>query len=262
MATYWQKPKQLQGKNNLLSNNFKHFESWLSFNNFQRDIKQNARYIHSEKANQFLETVLETARDRITTIPKDVIYWRAQLGSILPKGDDEFEYPFSQKRMKPTAEFAADGRVNPKGIPCLYMSKERDTALAEVRPWIGAKISVSKCNVNKKLRIVNCYSDTKLKVCLIGEPPPEERKEMVWAFIDHAFSEPVSREDNTLDYIPTQVIAELFKKNGYDGIAYGSSLGEGYNLALFDIDNAYISNVQLHELKQICFKFKKIEGPY
>jgi len=244
-----------------MNSNFKHFESWLSFQNFQSEIRQKARYIHSEKTRLFLETVLKTAKDRITQIPKGFIYWRAQSGCILPKTDDGFEFPFSKDRMKPRIDRANEGRINPKGIPCLYMALKRDTALAEVRPWVGAKISVSQCKIIKNLSVINCYSDTKLKISH-GEPPPKERTEMVWAYIDRAFSEPVTPEDDIADYVPTQIIAELFKQNDFDGIAYGSSLGEGHNLALFDIDKADIANVQIYELKQISFEFKKAEGPY
>lgn len=40
------------------------------------------------------------------------------------------------------------------------------------------------------------------------------------------------------DYVPTQIIAELIKSLGYDGIAYKSSLANGHNIALFDLESA------------------------
>ena len=63
----------------------------------------------------------------------------------------------------------------------------------------------------------------------------EEIEKVVWSRINSAFSEPVERSDESLDYVPTQIIAETFKLNGFDGIAYKSSYGEnGINVALFD----------------------------
>ena len=53
-------------------------------------------------------------------------------------------------------------------------------------------------------------------------PEPEEVPKIVWRWIDLAFSEPVDREDSTVDYVPTQIIAELFKTNGFGGVKYRS----------------------------------------
>src|ERR1039458_6332974 len=36
--------------------------------------------------------------------------------------------------MKPKPEKAKEGRVNPKGIPCLHLATHEDTAMSEVRP--------------------------------------------------------------------------------------------------------------------------------
>jgi RES domain-containing protein len=42
--------------------------------------------------------------------------------------------------MKPIPKWQGEGRANPRGIPVLYLATHRETALAEVRPWIGAVI--------------------------------------------------------------------------------------------------------------------------
>ena len=62
---------------------------------------------------------------------------------------------------------------------------------------------------------------------------------MVWIDIDNAFSRPVMRCDDTADYVPTQILAELFCDKGYDGLVYRSQFGEsGYNIGLFDVGAA------------------------
>ena len=61
----------------------------------------------------------------------------------------------------------------------------------------------------------------------------------VWTEIDNAFSRPVGREDESTEYVPTQILAELFRGAGYEAIAYRSLLGkQGFNVVLFDPGDA------------------------
>jgi hypothetical protein len=53
---------------------------------------------------------------------------------------------------------------------------------------------------------------------------PEEAEHFIWKHINQAFSEPVTDSDNTADYIPTQILAERFKRDGYEGVIYTSHL--------------------------------------
>lgn len=90
-------------------------------------------------------------------------------------------------------------------------------------------------------------------------PLPEEATEIVWRWIDLAFSEPVDRDDSTADYVPTQVIAELAKVNGFDGIIYRSLFNGGKNLALFDIDSAQqIGEGKVVQVTKIDLDFQQI----
>jgi hypothetical protein len=83
-----------------------------------------------------------------------------------------------------------------------------------------------------------------------SEPGREQRESAMWSDIDRAFSEPVIPSDREADYVPTQIIAELFKANGFDGIAYRSTFGEkGFNVALFDLATAEAINCSLYEAK-------------
>lgn len=40
--------------------------------------------------------------------------------------------------MKPLSNSASEGRANPKGIPYLYVATDKETAMSEVRPSLGA----------------------------------------------------------------------------------------------------------------------------
>lgn len=245
------------------------FKSWRSYWEFQRATKQRTRYVWGSEVEDFLQIVRYTGEKRAEVIPAERFLWRAQLGHNWEPihQDDEWiaDIPASYppKRMKPRAERATEGRANPKGIPYLYLATDRDTALAEVRPWIGSLISVGQFKTLRELRIVNCTTDRDgFPIYLEGEPSPLEREEAVWADIDRAFARPVSPSDDVADYVPTQIIAEIFKTSRFDGVAYRSSLGGGHNIALFDLDAAEIINCSLFEVKKIKFDFKEAANPY
>ena len=124
------------------------FKSWHSYGDFSREVTHGNRYIYSDDVKDFLSNVSETSTARVTPVKLGSILWRAQLGSdwqpVVQDGEEVADepVPFSPQRMKPVPYEALEGRVNPKGIPCLYLATTKDTALAEVRPWLDSNISV------------------------------------------------------------------------------------------------------------------------
>ena len=91
----------------------------------------------------------------------------------------------------------------------------------------------------------------------------QEIDDIVWADIDASFSVPVSPEDEKTSYIPTHIIAELFRSNGFDGIAYRSATSDaGYNVALFDVADAKIAFCQLFKISSIEYKATEYSSPY
>ena len=238
------------------------FKSWRSYWEFERAVKSKMRYIYRSDTKDFLNTVLATSQSRTEKIAEGSFLWRAQRGHCWRKHCQDGEYiddvpsPFPLERMKPRANRAAEGRANPKGIPCLYLATHKDTALAEVRPWIGSLVSVGQFKLLRDVTVVNCTTDSKGRYMYVGdgEPSPEKRENSVWHDIDRAFAEPVNRSDDLADYASTQIIAELFKAEGFDGIAYRSALGPGHNIALFDIETAKLESCSLSEVESVQFK--------
>ena len=66
-------------------------------------------------------------------------------------------------------------------------------------------------------------------------------------------------DEQIAEYVPTQIIAELFKNEGYDGVVYKSSYEKGLNVVLFNLDSVQILNRHLFELRKICFEFTESE---
>lgn len=245
------------------------FKSWESYRFFSHEITKKSRYILSEEAKNFLEALLFTSEKRIRVLKKETVLWRAQLGhDWRPEyagGElmDYFPTAYPPERMKPLKDGASEGRANPKGIPYLYLATDRDTALSEVRPWIGSIISAGQLKTVKKLNLIDfSVEHGKERFFYFSEPSEEEKVEAVWSHIDNAFSQPVTESDLTSNYAPTQVIAEYIKSKGYDGIVYKSSLADGHNIALFDLDSAFLVNCVIHEVKSLSFKFEQIDNMY
>lgn len=220
------------------------FLSWRSYWVYSKSIRQKNRYIYSKKVEKFFQLVLETYKDRTFLIKTGTILWRAQLGhDWVPlyqdrKAKDFVECHMPPTRMKPMKDQALEGRINPKGIPCLYLSIDRETAMSEVRPWVSSQISVGQFEIIKDLKLVDCSIKSKNIKFYLNEPSGEKKRESVMSDIDSAFTKPVTNNDAIAEYAPTQILGELFKNNGFDGIVYSSALGIGKNIALFNINNA------------------------
>jgi hypothetical protein len=181
----------------------------------------------------------------------------------------EFEVPdaFGPERMVPNAESVGDGRVNPRGIPCLYLASTQEAAVAEVRPWVGSYISLAQFKVMRDVTVVDCRKDKRLfpNWLLSKNPhdiPAEKREQIAWGDIGHAFSRPVTPDEPVTEYVPTQVLAEAFRAHGFDAIVYRSLLGEGLNVALFDCTAAELLNCGLYETNAVQFKFEQCSNPY
>jgi RES domain-containing protein len=236
------------------------FQTYQDFHFFRR-VTSDRRYFRSEQTDRFLSAVLDSCSSRIWTIEMGFPLYRAQVGNAWQTGGlgENVAYPFPAERMKPLDDRAHEGRVNPKGIPCLYLATSRDLAMSEVRPAPPANISVGRFETVLPLRVIRC---TEKHGNLVGLFEPEEGKtdETVWATIDKAFGEPVLRAEDRADYAPTQIIAEMMRINGYDGIAYRSQFdSDGFNVALFDLNSAQLTQCHVYTNTAVQYKFS---GPW
>lgn len=246
------------------------FKSWSSYRNFANRVRRKTRYIRTPEDDDFLREVLRTSSSRIREVPAGIGLWRAQLGHGWQphyEGDRhvaDLPAAYLPARMKPLPERAKEGRANPKGIPVLYLSTRKKTAMSEVRPWLGSLVSCAHFTTARDLKIVDfsVHHDSGFDL-YFSEPDASEREEAVWRQIDRAFSEPMTVADDIADYVPTQVIAELFRNEGYDGIAYKSAFGKkGYNIVLFDPGDAELTGCTLFEAKSLKFSFEQSGNPY
>jgi hypothetical protein len=167
--------------------------------------------------------------------------------------------------MLPPGDRASEGRVNPKGIPCLYAATHQETAVAEVRPWMGAHVSVAELTILRTLRLVNCTNEPSgLDYYSRGDSSLDatQREQACWRAIDRAFARPVSRDDQIAEYAPTQIIAEVLRQEGFDGIGYRSALGSGHNIAIFDLAAADVRACGVFEIGSVALEYEQVNSPY
>jgi RES domain len=260
------------------------------------------KYISNE---EFLRWLLDSLKkqDRSLKLEKDTALWRAQLdgtpyrpppGILVEDDGCEVAIPDFQcraflkahdsARMIPYSDKAKEGRINPKGIPCLYAATNLRIALSEMKPMIGSYLTLAEFATLRELRIVDFASKPIELADPVGGPTDDEMVSLVWEEINDAFSEPVTDSDNIADYAPTQIVAELFRRAGYDGIRYKSKCVEfeslqprgsaerseesqraqhtdGSNIALFDLASAQFKSSKLYRFAVTelgCFDFRQV----
>lgn len=136
------------------------------------------------------------------------------------------------------------GEQTQKGIPYIYLGTDKYLSIHEVRPWPGKHVSLGQFGTTRKLNLIDFASKDEHKIYIDfenGKFLADDSIESLWLEFNKSFSQPVNPSDNSCDYVVTQVIAELVKKNGYGGLIYNSSYSTnevaGYNIVILNQEN-------------------------
>ncbi|MEW4402088.1 RES family NAD+ phosphorylase [Agrobacterium tumefaciens] len=246
------------------------FASYDSYRRFAIRVRHERRYVWDAPIKAFLETVLATIKDRDVELREGMLLYRAQAGIKYHVSDENMgEQPsgYDAVRMKPRLNRSTEGRANSAGVRVLYLGTTEQNVISEIRPWVGAEVSVAQFKLRRKLRALDLsqghgksHLNLILGHILNGKPMSlEEKERAVWISIDNAFSRPVTRSDDMADYVPTQILAEVFKNAGYDAIGYKSQFGEnGLNIVLFNPDDADVINCAPYQVTGLEVSFKEI----
>lgn len=162
----------------------------------------------------------------------------------------------------PSPQDAKVGRGNRKGKPVLYLARERETAIAEVRPWRHAAVAVGEHILCKPIQIVNL-----LKYDFPDSPFSSEY--LAWRLqlnalfhrLAEELSRPVMPSEEEILYKPSQHFCEFLKEEGFDGVSYPSGIEEGgSNIILFDPSNkTRVKNVTYVRITKIVNKFELVD---
>lgn len=249
------------------------FASWDSYSQFAKRVRRERRFATDQASRAFLATVMMTASQREFPLKKGSQLIRAQIGAE-ERGEASEDgaievirfWGYGAERMKPIAAKAKEGRANPAGVAYLYFASDITTAISEVRPWIGSWVSVARFQTARDLRLVDLtkgHGKFGILELPAGQHPQsvgaEAKRLAVWTDIDAAFSWPVTRDENNMDYVPTQILAEAFHECGYDGLVYGSNFGDpGYNVVLFDLESATAISCAAFQIKQVIVSHEEL----
>lgn len=208
-----------------------------------------------------------TLLDDVSTNPERVMYPGEKLYRcrIIKSGDkinvEPNFYGFNaQGSFVPPVQYTRDMRANYRYIPYLYAANNPYISFVEVRPRLGAKVSVATIVVKENLRLLdftNLNKPTKMS----------DAKVNLFSDLSSLFSKPVTEEDDISDYIPTQFIAEYAKNLKYDGIAFRSSLVpeinesslDRFNVVVFNFDRCEPVKSNVFETTMIDFESKQVD---
>ena len=234
------------------------FRTSEDYEYFASYIRRESRYVLDARQREFLEAVVETSRKRTTTIPQGQVLWRAAQGYVAEEGVHPHDVfflesiePHATERMKPLRDRAYEGRVNPKGVPCLYMATNAETAMMETVLGQVLVLTVSQLVLLKQVTVVDCTLHATFDLDIKTQ---EQLESNSWNVLNEAFPASISSRRRS-GLSPTQYIAEAFRAAGYGGIMYTSQVGNGKNIALFDVHVAEIAGRQLQHAKKLSVTF-------
>jgi hypothetical protein len=184
-----------------------------------------------------LRKLVEAVADRIAvTVPEGQDWFRARLGVEARFSRSEgwngklvFQ-PYQDEALgSPPPSKAKAGRLNRDGVSFLYLASDPETACAEIRPHPSHHLSVGRFRSVRDLRLADLEAD-------IADFASSDTELDLYAFVyaaDSAMSLPVRPEDEGR-YSITQLIADVLRQLGFDGVAFKSSIQPGgRNICLF-----------------------------
>jgi hypothetical protein len=216
---------------------------WSSWESFCQTVKHKRRFFfhNSGRDDQdsftpasLLNSIARAseALGLVVELPAGLRLWRAR--PDIPKGSRVGASDFGP----PPLEFAhQSNRMNPAGIPMLYLASSPTTALKETR---AAQAKVGLWRSIRPMRIL----DLRRLPPVPGIFSEEARTQALTLSFLHDFAndimEPVARNNQVhIDYLPSQVVTEFMRDYGFldgalDGVAYGSTVHRrGWNVAFF-----------------------------
>lgn len=136
----------------------------------------------------------------------------------------------------PSLNVSSNGRCNIAGVSYLYLAEDIQTACHEVKPNPGDIASVATYRLNHSLRLLD-----------VSFAQKEEELSVIFqdACIDYITIELIKRSfmvpvRNDEEYAASQVLSDMVRREGFDGIVYISNFTRKKNYILFNDSPRYI----------------------
>ncbi|WP_337920454.1 RES family NAD+ phosphorylase [Vibrio cholerae] len=256
------------------------------WHNISREVKHTRRFTNT-RAIQFYERLIG---DCLFNVEKDDQFNSALTivneGTLLFRGrvvkDDNHKETISKNPKRelsaPPESLAASNRMSPSGISFMYTAGDYETAISELRPYVGDTIAIGEFVTTKQLNFFDFTLLEKVeirKLNILEDPRNSKfiRSRYLLNELHKLVSKPVRPSDVT--YIDLQVFSETirnYKDGMFDGIIFESSQRKGgLNYVLFgdydekeDAKNYYVSlgsdcNVSFYKVKEALTTTEKVE---
>ncbi len=172
-------------------------------------------------------------------IHKAALFHRARIGSTaraeeihLPSKQRTLYYePYSDAEIgAPPVNHCSAGRLNRPGISMLYLGSTAEAAIAEVRPHPGENVSIGQFIAKRDLTVADFATHDLESMHASDELLDLLRLRIS---IERALTQLAPPSDQRV-YSVTQFVGQVFRRMGFDGILYRSTVSDGLNLAVFD----------------------------
>lgn len=222
-------------------------EEW---NSFERSIKTEARFFSRTAASHLsrLFDQIDQMRTRdnrslVVRAGPDTEISHLYRGRVFQNGD-ALERAMARPDLElsaPPAWAASAGRMNARGISVFYGATAPEIALAEVRPPVGSRVAVGRFEIIRPLVLMDLTAlDDLHESGSIFDPSYASRltRMMFLRTLCKRMARPVMPDDQELEYLPTQAIADYLSTESsvpLDGIFFPSVQigGTGLNAVLF-----------------------------
>jgi hypothetical protein len=228
----------------VLPNEENYSRAWFEFEN---NIKKTSRYFgHEEFLNKIFKDINNLDKGSKNPIVQ-VVGPKRKISSIFRARvmhPEKLEHALANLELElspPSLNQSKPGRMNPHGIATFYGALNYQTAIAEVRPPIDAKVIVGKFDFIKDLRVLDLNALGKIEINGSIFDPEHRKKIELTRFLSSLgarMSKPVLPDDEPFEYLSTQIISDFLawnKEINLQGIIYPSSYSdnEGQNVVIF-----------------------------
>lgn len=172
------------------------------------------------------------------TLKKESTYFRGRIGyddkkrSIDGGWEGEIVYvPFSNSKIGAPPPFLTNvGRINRHGVSFFYCATDKYTAISEIRPHPGDKVSIGQFILKNDINVFDLSDKQFLNYYETDKKLDEFKTLSTLCELMNKVVPPSERDF----YSITQLIADCARILNFDGILFNSSVGEGSNLVIFD----------------------------
>lgn len=246
-------------------------ENWDSeWRKFKHSLNSENRFFNATASN-FLESVFSDISSLQTYNEHSLIVKVGSDNEINElfrarsfQSDDMLEtalaYPEKELSPPPSA-LARAGRMNSDGISVFYGASSEETAIAEVRPPVGAKVAVARFDIIKTLNLLDLRAlEFIIPVGSIFNPVFSEQLERIHFLkkFCRRIASPVMPDHEIYEYIPTQAIADYLATENtprLDGIIFPSvqTVKNDFNIVLFH-NSSRVEKIERQEDVEISVK--------